>query len=94
MSERKSYTKLPFKIFHSTCRAPMIRSGDAYLICAHYKGKWICNERRNMRIDAIMLAIYEAMLADMDSIWQEWKREVHVMNKALRQRRNPRLCPR
>ena len=87
-SERKSYTKLPFKVFHSTCRAPMIRSGDAYLICSHYKGKWICNESRKMRIDAIMLAIYEAMLTDMHSIWQEWKREVHVMNKALRQRRN------
>ena len=86
-SKRKSHEKLPFEVYHNTCRAPMIRSGDKYLICSHYKGKRTCNENRKMRIDAIMIAIYQAMATDLDNIWLEWKREVNLMSKEQRQHR-------
>ena len=86
-NKRKAYEKLPFEIFHAQCRASMIRSDEKYLVCSLYKGKRMCKENRKIRIDAIMEAIYNAMIADIDSIWEEWKREVNVMNKKHRQLR-------
>ena len=52
--------------------APMNRCDEKYLICSTFKTKQACDENRKMRIDAIINAIYNYMIADKVLLMMDW----------------------